>query len=107
MVHRSGQIRICECNSAKRDVAKNLPRCRLTVAAEEKSGLWIQVSVAPAVQNDAANIPLRVETCPGKHVVELLADLPFVVPEWGSDQFGSSQISLVFGRLSWVGIQNL
>ena len=97
MVHRASQISVGKRNPAERCIAQNLARGRLTTSAKKESRLRTQISVAPAVQDNAGDVPLRAETGAAEHLRELFTDLSFIVSEGCSDQFRATPISLLFG----------
>ena len=79
MIHRSGKIAVGKGDSAERFSAQDLSRRRLSIQTKEKAWLRTEVGVAPAVENDAGGITLRVKSVAGEHCGHQLADLPFIV----------------------------
>ena len=96
MVHRASQISVGKRDAAEGRVPQNFSRGRLTTSAKEESGLRAQISVTPAVQDNAGDVPLRAESGAAKHLRELFSDLSFIVSEGCSDQLRSTTISLLF-----------
>src|SRR6476620_348578 len=72
-VHDSSQISIGKCNTAEGRSSQDFAGSGLSVPAEEKPGLRIQIGVTPAVQNDSLNIAPRIKTEAAKHFSKLLA----------------------------------
>ena len=62
MVHDSRQICIGKRNAAEGRGSQDFAGRRLSVLAEEKTGLRIEVGVPPAVENDSLNIAPRIKT---------------------------------------------
>src|SRR4026207_122560 len=87
MVHDSSQIRIGTCNTAEGRSSQDFAGRGLSVPAEEKAGLRIEVGVPPAVKNDSFYIPPCIKTGGAKHFSKLLADFSFVIAERGCQHF--------------------
>ena len=64
MVHDPGQIGVGKRDAAKRRIPQDFTRRGICVRAEEEARLGAQVGVPPAVQNDAGDIPLAVDSAP-------------------------------------------
>ena len=98
MVHRPSQIGVGKSDPAERRLAQDFSSGGLAASAKEESRLRAQIGVTPAIQDDSRDVPLGVEAGAGKHLRELLTDLPFIVPEGSSDHFCAALISLRFRR---------
>ena len=100
MVHDSRQIGIGKRNATEGRSSQDFAGRRLSVLAEEKAGLRIEIGVPPAVQNDSRDIAPRIKTGAAKHFGKLLADFSFVIPERGCQHFSPAAVSLIGGRQS-------
>ena len=98
MIHDGGGIRVGECDSSKGRGAQNTARCRIAACPEEKPGLWVQVGVPPAVQDDTGDVAPSVKSKPRKHVSELLPYLPLIGAERGREQLRSAALPLDLNR---------
>src|SRR5262249_29588542 len=106
MVHDAGEIGVGKCDAAKRSGAQNFARRGFAVRAEEETRLRIQVSVSPAIEDDASDVALGIEASGCEHSLELLADAAFDLREAGAQQFGAPAVALLLGRHSRIGIKN-
>jgi len=77
MVHGSRQISIGKCYAAEWRTAQNLAGSRWTIASEEEPGLWAQIGVSPAIQDNSGDVAPRIEAAWREHLVKLLTDLLF------------------------------
>src|SRR5579863_9427055 len=107
MIHGAGEVGVGERDAAEWGGAENFARRRLAVRTEEKAGLRAEVRMAPAIQNDAGDVALRVEACAGKHLRELFTNAPFVFVERSGEQFGATALALRFGAEAGIRKQNL
>lgn len=57
MIHDAGQVGIGERNTPERRGPQNFAGGRLSVGTKEKTGLRIEISVTPAIQDDSRNVP--------------------------------------------------
>src|SRR5579884_3733890 len=87
VVRRAGEVGVGESNSAERRGAQDLSRRGLAVFTEKEAWLRIDVSVAPAIQDDASNVAPGVKAGLRKHLGQLLADFPFIVAVGSGQQF--------------------
>ena len=62
MVHDAGEISVGEGDAPERGSAQDFAGRGLVICAEEESGLRIQISVAPAIEDDAGNVTFGIET---------------------------------------------
>ena len=97
MIHRAGQICICERDAAKRRASQGFSRRGLPVDPKEKPGLRIQIRVSPAIQNDSCDIALCIEASGSEHDGELLADSSFVIAEGSGQHLSAAAMPLFFG----------
>ena len=104
MIHRSGEIAVGKGDAAEWFSAQDLSRGWLSIQTKEKAWLGTEISVPPAVENDAGDISLRIKSVAGKHGGHLVADLPFIVAKPGAEHFRAAAIALLLGRESWIGI---
>src|SRR5579863_4285840 len=96
MVHCASQVGVGKRDPAERCIPQDFSRGRSTTSAKEESGLRAEISVAPAVQNNTGDIPLRAEAAAPKHLRELFTDLSFIVSEGCSDQLRATTVALLF-----------
>src|ERR1700684_1418156 len=106
MIHDSSKISIGERNSPEWFPSQNVTRRGLPVFTEKKAGLWIQIRVTPAIQNNSSDIPPRIETRTPEHAGELLTDLPLVLAKGCSQHFAASTIALLRNRHAGIRIEN-
>src|SRR5437762_139871 len=71
MVAGPGKVRIRKRDPAVRPIPQDIPRRRLAIDPKEKPRLRIHVRVAPAIENDAGDVPARIESPGSEHVGEL------------------------------------
>src|SRR6516225_10159370 len=107
VIHRTRQIRICERDPPKRRLSQHLARRRLAVLPEEKSRLWTQVRMPPAVQYDSRNILPRVEPCAPEHLRELLPNPLLIFPKRRRQHLPAPAVSLLLGGVTRIRIQHL
>src|SRR5207302_6031261 len=93
----AGKFGVCERDAAERGRAENFARRGLPASSEEEAGLRTQIGVAPAVEHDAGNVALRVESNGRKHLGELVADSTFVFAEGSGEKFAAATMTLRFG----------
>src|SRR6266436_1050326 len=85
MIAGPSEVRIRKRDPPVRTIPQDVPRRRLAIDAEKESRLRIHVRVAPAIENDAGDVPARIEPAGREHVGELLAERALVLRERGAE----------------------
>ena len=86
MIAGPSKIRVGKRDPTVRTIPQDVPRRRLAVAPEEEPRLRVHVRVTPAIENDAGDVPARIEAAGREHVGELLAESALVLRERGAEQ---------------------
>src|ERR1700736_3647423 len=79
MVHGTGKVGVCEGDAAEGSASQHFTWRRLPVLTEEETRLWIQIGVAPAIEDYSRNVAVGIKAGRGKHGGKLFADSSFVV----------------------------
>src|SRR5258708_19596819 len=98
MVHDPSEVGIRESDAPMRPIAQDLAGAGAPVRTEEKSRLRTQVRMPPAIQDEAGDIALWIETSAAEHHGKLLADPALVDAERRGKQFGSPASDLLSNR---------
>src|SRR5580765_248561 len=106
MVRHAGKICVRKSDPSEGSGAKDFAGSRLAVLAEEESGRWAQVSVPPAIEDDACDVAAGIESAAREHFGELLANLALVFAEWHGHQFAAAEVTLLLSGLARVSVKN-
>src|SRR6476646_2168938 len=98
MVHDARQVSVGKSNPPERSGTQNFAWSGFPIFTKEKTRRRIEISVPPAVQNDACNVSPGVEAGAGKHTGKLLANLPFVFAEWSCQHLSAAPVPLIGDR---------
>src|SRR2546427_2863314 len=99
---RAGKMGVGERDGAEGAGAENFGGRGIPASTEEEAGLRTQIGVPPAVEHDAGNVALHVESNGRKHLGELVADSAFVFAEGSGEKFATAAMTLRFGRKSRI-----
>src|SRR5439155_12371599 len=103
MIAGSSKIRIRKRDPTVRTIPQDVPRRRLAIDTEEKPRLRIHVRVTPAIENDAGDVPARIESAGREHVGELLAKCALVLRERRAEQLRACPAPLLGDRQAGLG----
>src|SRR5204862_3464480 len=95
MVAGPGKVGIRKRDPPVRPIPQDIPRRRLAIDPEEKPRLRIHVRVTPAIENDAGDVPARIESPGREHVGELLAECALVLGERRAEQLRAPPAALL------------
>src|SRR5262245_32306341 len=82
--------------------ANDISRRRSPVPLEIESGLRIDVSMTPAIQDNSSNIALRIEARSAEECDKLLSNLPLISTKRRRQKLGTTQRTLFLDQLTRI-----
>src|SRR5579862_8267649 len=76
--------------------------CRNSITPKVESRFRHDVSVTPAVQDDAGDVTLRVKSSAAEKFSHQLSNLRFVVGKTCGEKFVAARHTLLLCRLAWI-----
>ncbi len=116
VIHGAGEVGIGKGDAAEGGAAqqfawggpRDLLACRGVAfeLSEEKTGLGIEISMAPAIEDDRGDIAMGVKASVREHRRELIPKALLVFAEGGGEHFCAASMALLFGGETGISVQN-